>query len=556
MIGYVCKYTPVEVFEAFGEEIVRIEPSYDNFNNADAFMHPNMCSYSKAVLEEAISEKYEGIILVTCCDSIKRLYDVLKEKCPDKFIYLLDLQRKNAPTSIKLYKEEISKLIKSFGNFKDRELDIDNLKAIINKDIVLNSPKETDINIGIMGARCSKPTIKLIKESGANILFNLTCTALERNIKSSGKDILLDYSTALISQFPCMRMEEASKRKQYLEEYKDKLSGIIYHTVKFCDNYSYEYAGLKNQLDIPILKVETDYSKQCEGQIKTRVEAFIEALKNQKTVHQNIQSRNNGKQYVLGIDSGSTSTNAVILDENYNILSFSVVRTGAKSIESAQKAFKDALLKAKISSNELSMIVSTGYGRVSIPFAHKNITEISWHGRGSHFLNNNIRTIIDIGGQDSKVIRLNEKGEVTDFAMNDKCAAGTGRFLEMMARKLEIEVKDMGRESLKSKENISITNMCTVFAESEVISLIAQNKEKCDIIHALNNSIAGKVSSLLGRVGKQGGYMMTGGVAKNIGVVKEIEEVLGEKLFISDEPEIVGALGAAILGMEEINGKC
>lgn len=556
MIGYVCKYTPIEVFEALGEEITRIEPSNDNFNNADAFMHPNMCSYSKAVFEEALSDKYEGIIFVTCCDSIKRLYDVLKEKCSDKFIYMLDLPRKNNPTSNKLFKEEILKLIKSYESFKNKTLDIDKLKTAINKTALLSSPKKADINIGIMGARCSKSTVELINKSGANVLFDLTCTALERSLKCSGEDIFLDYSNALISQFPCMRMEKAAKRKQYLEEYKDSISGIIYHTVKFCDNYSYEYAAIKNEVGIPILKVETDYSRQCEGQIKTRIEAFIETLKNQETVHQDIKIKNVGKQYVLGIDSGSTSTNAVILDENYNILSFSVVRTGAKSIESAQKAFKDAVSKAKISSNELSMIVSTGYGRVSIPFANKNITEISCHGRGAHFLNSSIRTIIDIGGQDSKVIRLNEKGEVTDFAMNDKCAAGTGRFLEMMARTLEIEVKDMGRESLKSRENISITNMCTVFAESEVISLIAQNKEKCDIIHGLNHSIAGKVSSLLGRVGKQGGYMMTGGVAKNIGVVKAIEEILGEKLFISDEPEIVGALGAAILGMEEINGKC
>lgn len=134
--------------------------------------------------------------------------------------------------------------------------------------------------------------------------------------------------------------------------------------------------------------------------------------------------------------------------------------------------------------------------------------------------------------------------------MNDKCAAGTGRFLEMMARTLEIPIDEMGKESLKSTENIKITSMCTVFAESEVISLIAQNKERADIIRGLNNSIASKILSLLGRIGKKGEYMMTGGVAKNIGVVKAMEEKLDCRINIYKEPEIIGALGAALIGSE------
>ena len=232
-------------------------------------------------------------------------------------------------------------------------------------------------------------------------------------------------------------------------------------------------------------------------------------------------------------------------------MAFDVVRTGAKSGESAERILSEILERAGLKREDISLIVSTGYGRVSIPFADENVTEISCHGRGAHYFNPDVRTILDIGGQDSKAIRLNENGEVVDFVMNDKCAAGTGRFLEMMARTLEMDISEMGPESLKWKEDIDISSMCSVFAESEVISLIALNKEKADIAHGLHKAIANKSYSLLKRVGLNETFMMTGGVAKNPGVVKAVEEKLGCKLFICKEPEIVGALGAALFGLDK-----
>ncbi len=158
---------------------------------------------------------------------------------------------------------------------------------------------------------------------------------------------------------------------------------------------------------------------------------------------------------------------------------------------------------------------------------------------------------MDIGGQDSKVIKLDEKGNIKDFAMNDKCAAGTGRFLDMMARTLQISIDEMSKEGLHWEEELKITNMCTVFAESEVVSLIAENKEKCDIIHGLNDSIASKMLSLLNRVGKKDAYMMTGGVAKNLGVVRALETKLKSKIFICKEPQICGSLGAALIALKK-----
>lgn len=566
MIGYTCKYTPIEIFTSLGVHTKRIEPNVTNYDKAETIMHTNLCSYVKGVLEDVIMNNYEGVILTSCCDSTRRLYDTLRDNFPDKFIYILDLPRKVNEEAIKIYEDVVKEMVYAYERFSGKRFDDNKLKEVCDSLKVESIGPSKGLNIGLMGARCNEGITELIKKYDANVLFNISCTGDERKYNLKGESIYHQYIKDLLSKMPCLHMIDISQRNDFLKEQKKNLDGIIYHTVKFCDIYSYEYADIKENYDLPVLKVETDYTRQCEGQIKTRVEAFIESLNAKNEIGDNtmekdinnslnskdIQGNSGKKKYVMGIDSGSTSTNAVILSEDKKIIAYTVVRTGAKSSESARRALDEVLKKAGLDREEISLIVSTGYGRVSITFADKEVTEISCHGKGAHYINPKIRTIIDIGGQDSKVIKLNEKGEVIDFVMNDKCAAGTGRFLEMMARTLEIDIKDMGPESLKWKENIKISSMCSVFAESEVISLIAQNKEKADIIHALNQSISSKTNALLGRVGREIEFMMTGGVAQNIGVVKALEEKIGEKLFISDEPEIVGAIGAALFGLEEL----
>ena len=344
-----------------------------------------------------------------------------------------------------------------------------------------------------------------------------------------------------------MRMDDIKKRRALVED--PNLKGIIYHTVKFCDHYSFEYMNLQKS-NIPMLKVETDLTNQSNGQIKTRIEAFNEQLSGGKVkVREGIDK---DRVYVMGVDSGSTSTNIVILDKDKNVLSKVIVKTGARSMDSANKAYEMALDEAKLKKEDISLIIGTGYGRYNIPFVDENVTEITCHGKGAHFINNEIRTIIDIGGQDSKAISIDEKGNVKSFVMNDKCAAGTGRFLEMIARTLEIDLKTMSEEGLSYKEDLTITSVCSVFAESEVVSLIADNKDRKDIIHGVNKSIATKTVGLVDRVGRVEKYMMTGGVAKNKGVVKCIEEKLGTSIFIAQEPQICGALGAALIGLEKI----
>lgn len=560
MIGYVCKYTPIEIFEAMGEETCRIEPDVTSFNQADTLMHPNLCSYAKGVVETVLDGQYDGIVLTTCCDSIRRVYDVLKEKLPETFVYLLDVPRITKDAGVELYEKRIREMISAYEKFSGRTFEERALADILRTrqgNRSAGTPKRhSGKAVGILGARANANIKRILDEHQAEVVFDFTCTGVERKLLLE-KEVLHGYARGLMGQFPCMRMEAAANREQMLERYLDTADGIIYHTVQFCDNYSYEYAWLREKLQKPLLLLETDYTKQSYGQVLTRMEAFLESLAAASETHAgNVEKRQrkaeNGKMYVLGIDSGSTSTNAVIMDQDRNITAFSVVRTGAKSGESAERILKDVLHKAGLKREDLSWIVSTGYGRVSIPFADETVTEISCHGKGAHYFNPRIRTILDIGGQDSKAIKLDEKGEVIDFVMNDKCAAGTGRFLEAIARTLEVGIDELGPIALQSKEEITITSMCTVFAESEVISLIANNKEKADIADGICHAIAAKALSLLKRVGLEGEFMMTGGVAKNPGVVHAVEEKLQSKLYICPEPEIVGAAGAALYALSKM----
>ncbi|MCF6159472.1 MAG: 2-hydroxyglutaryl-CoA dehydratase [wastewater metagenome] len=256
--------------------------------------------------------------------------------------------------------------------------------------------------------------------------------------------------------------------------------------------------------------------------------------------------------FTAGIDIGSVSTEVVILGEKNEILSYTVFDSQVDIEKTVQEAFRIALEKACLTSEKIDSVVSTGYGRNNVPFANKSVTEITCHALGAQHLFPGTKTVIDIGGQDSKAIALAGQGNgrvrVVDFIMNDKCAAGTGRFLEVMAGVLNIDIKDMGCLSQRSNREVSISSMCTVFAESEVISLIHQKLPKEDIVSGLHTAIARKVLSLVQRVPMEEEITLTGGVMKNRGVVEKLrQELLPKRINLPDEPQIAGALGAAIM---------
>ena len=254
---------------------------------------------------------------------------------------------------------------------------------------------------------------------------------------------------------------------------------------------------------------------------------------------------------VAGCDVGSLTGKAVILKDG-EILSYSIVPTTPKPERTAKNAMDEALENSNLSLDEIAYIVGTGYGRVKIPFANSEISELSCHGKGAHSFIPSIRTIIDVGGQDCKVIKVDKNGKILDFAMNDKCAAGTGRFLEVMAKTLELKLEDLGPISLQSKNQAKISAQCSVFAETEVVSLMADGIEVADIVAGIHDAIASRIMSLVYRVGLEKDLTITGGVAKNIGVVAYLEKKLGiETKKLPVDPQLMGALGAALTAKEK-----
>jgi len=255
---------------------------------------------------------------------------------------------------------------------------------------------------------------------------------------------------------------------------------------------------------------------------------------------------------VAGVDIGSLSGEAVIIKDD-DILSYSIVRTGAHSAKTAEKATEEALKKTSLSFKDIEYTVATGYGRIVVPFANENITEISCHAKGANYLFPSVRTILDMGGQDCKAIRCNETGKVTNFAMNDKCAAGTGRFCDVMAEVLDIPLEEIGEVSLQAEKAAMVSSACAVFAKSEVVTLLRSGSPKSEILSGIHEAIADRVFGLLQRVGIEKDFIITGGIAKNIGVVKKIAGKAGLEPLISEEPQIVGALGAALFAKERYN---
>lgn len=542
---YVCKYTPVELLAGFGIKAELLNPAITNHGLSDQYIHSNVCSFTRSLLAARLRDGHDPIILTSCCDSMERAGDVLKSLGQE--VYVLNLPHHNDRCCGRLlYQKELLRLIEQLSNTLNIEFDVAKFyAAFASQQVDISGPY-----VAVLGARVNPTLWEFIHKESPVPVKNNTCTGNRSVAKPPEVDDLEElmtwYAGALLAQVPCMRMSSIAKRRDLIED--PNLCGIIYHTVSFCDFYSFEYAQLKSTVDVPLVKIETDYTLLAAEQIKTRLGAFYENL----LAKQVKKSRRLSppRTYYAGIDSGSTSTNAVIVDDRKNIISFATVPTGVKVAVSARKALDEALKQGSLTFDQISRIVTTGYGRARIDFRTKDVTEITCHAKGAYFLSPKVRTVIDIGGQDSKVIRIDPRGNVIDFVMNDKCAAGTGRFLEMMAQALELSLAEMSACGLKWQEDIAISSMCSVFAQSEVVSLIAADKRPEDIVHGINNAVAAKVVAL-GKRGKlEKEFMMTGGVARNIGVVRALEEKLGAEILVPPEPDICGALGAALIALE------
>ena len=257
-------------------------------------------------------------------------------------------------------------------------------------------------------------------------------------------------------------------------------------------------------------------------------------------------------KYAGGVDVGSTQTKAVIVDADGTIVGRSLIDTGADVTKAAERAYEMALQGTTVNDGDVGYVIGTGYGRYKVTFGDRQVTEISCHGRGAAQMFPGTKTVLDMGGQDSKAIRIQPNGEIVDFCMNDKCAAGTGRFLGAASDALGIPLDDLGPTALQSEKPVRISTTCTVFAEAEVLSWLGKGKKIEDILWGVHQSIAARSFGLLRRVGIEDEITFSGGVARNIGMIKAMEEKLERSLNVSEESHYMGALGAALYALDSV----
>jgi predicted CoA-substrate-specific enzyme activase len=256
--------------------------------------------------------------------------------------------------------------------------------------------------------------------------------------------------------------------------------------------------------------------------------------------------------YAAGVDVGSTQTKAVVIDESRRIVARALTMTGANVVRAAEECYAQALAAGDLREEEVEYVVGTGYGRYKVTFGNTQVTEISCHGRGAVQMFPATRTVVDMGGQDTKAIRVSATGEIVDFCMNDKCAAGTGRFLGAAASALDIPLPELGATALRGEKAVKISTTCTVFAESEVLSWLGRGKKIEDILLGVHQSIAGRSAGLLRRVGVEDEVTFTGGVALNVAMIETLQAALERKVNVSEESHYMGALGAALFALDHI----
>jgi benzoyl-CoA reductase/2-hydroxyglutaryl-CoA dehydratase subunit BcrC/BadD/HgdB len=327
MIAYVCKYTPVELIKAFGEEVYKLEPKVALVENAERFLHTNLCSFSKAVLEYILQNDIKRVVLTACCDSMKRVYDVLKDKM--EFIDIIDVPRMDLPQSVEYFSFELKRFKEKLSYFLKKEFDREIFESEVRK--LTNNYKNEECEIAILGAHAREDVVKTATELSNGRVLNLTCSGPRICLQDNKFDgSIEDYAKILLTLLPCMRM---NMERDFLN--KNHYKGIIYNTIKFCDFYSFEYAKIKDRQNV--LKIEMDYSQELSQQIVTRIEAFVEITEKPQIKSMEKQGR---KKYFAGIDSGSTSTKVVIIDDSKNILSYIITKTGFDVIKSAKSALE------------------------------------------------------------------------------------------------------------------------------------------------------------------------------------------------------------------------
>ena len=564
MIHYVCKYTPIELFAGFGETCAVLEEMPENFEMSDQIAHANLCGFGKSVIQAVLQGKADELVMVNCCDSMRRVYDIVASTGKCKFLYMLDLPHDDNECEKEKFAAAIRRLKEAYEKYSGKTFD---KAAFFHSFAKLRT--ETKPYIGVLGVRVSGVLEDMIRENIRMDVDNLTCTGGRRltvtpeELEKMDEDAMfLAYADGLLGQMPCFRMNQSSRRTAlYLDP---NLKGIIYHTIKFCDYYGFEYASIKKNIKVPLLKIETDFTSQSAGQLLTRIQAFSETIEGSEDMEpgkgiseEAREKMASGVYYVAGIDSGSTSTDVVILDQDGKIKSTMIIPTGGGATMSAEKSLELAVEKAGIKKEEIVRIDTTGYGRAYIDSGDDSITEITCHAKGAHYLNPNVRTVIDIGGQDIKCFQI-KNHSIDSIMLNEACSSGCGSFIQAFAVALGYDIAEFSKLGLFAEHPVDLGSRCTVFMNSSVKQAQKDGATVEDISAGLSGSIVKNAiyKVIRARNPEELGQhiVVQGGTFLNDAVLRCFEREIGHDVIRPAISGLMGAFGAALYAQEKSTG--
>ena len=567
-IPFFCSYIPAELLTACGHEVVDIS-LFENEKYGLEYscsLHDNICSYAKYLFSKIVDveNKFDFVVVPKVCDAMKHLHSSL---CSSGKIesFLLDVPGRTGEQSAKYLSAQYLALLKKIAPDLDGTNKADFLHTGVDARPVstrLLDGEDADlrpVKIGVAGSSYAPALFQnILKKYDAGAIFLRHCghgvvPSGEKQFSQTGslEEKLLAMAHNSQQNTICPRSDEGGMTNYIIAEItKQRLAGLIVTTLKFCDFYAFELERLKNKLpaDFPCLYLENDLSVNSDEQNVTRIEAFMEKILSGKPPTKKLPSQAVAAAdiYSVGLDIGSTTTKGIMLKNGQEILASINIPTSINMKDSADIAFGKLLEQSSIPEEKIFRTIYTGYGRTA--FADREqITEITCHAVGVNFLQPQAGTIIDIGGQDSKAIRIDDEGNVLRFAMNDKCAAGTGRFLESMVARMNITFDQFSALSLAADNPTPISSMCSVFAESEVVSLMTKGIPMESIARGLNFAIAERVGSLVRKVQGEAPFILTGGLSLNTGFARELENALGYRVTIFTKAQLAGAIGAAVI---------
>ena len=573
-IPFFCSYIPAALLEALGHELVDISLFTEETCGLEysCSLHDNLCSYVKYLYRKILSDGagFDFAVIPNTCDAMKKLHGALgfSGRMPS---FLLDIPRRISKGSAVYLATEYGSLLASLTMGIGVEEVLARLSA---RHMSLPSRPETIssidddgpgvLKIGISGSSYSPSFFRAaLARCRGSAVFLRHCGygTVSEGVSprfpfvpagpASLQELLLQMAETSLRRTVCPRSDRGSLTEFIEAEIaRLDLDGLIFHSLKFCDFYAFEFERLRvrQSEDYPLLYLENDLSINNDEQNRTRIEAFMEKIASGRKGEQVPRTHAAAKSstvMAMGLDIGSATTKGILVKGGRSIVASVIIPTSINMKDGAAEAMMSLMEQGGVERRDVARIVLTGYGRTAFP-EMEQITEITCHALGVHFLRADGCTVIDVGGQDSKAIRIDKDGRVLRFTMNDKCAAGTGKFFESMVRRLNISFEEFSALSLSASEATPISSMCSVFAESEVVSLMARGIPASHITRGLNAAVAARVRGLVGKIQGEGPFVLTGGLARSAGFIRELEAALGAPVAVFHESQLAGAIGAAL----------